>query len=353
MTTPRLSIVVPTLNRRDSVLRLLRALHSQSAPSSTFEAIVVVDGSTDGTLEAVRDHVAPFTVHAIALPRSGRARARNEGVRAAAGEVVLFLDDDMEPAPGLVAEHLRRHDAPDVLGVVGAVPLVVPPDAPPIVRYRAAAFGRKLDRLATRRDELAFGDVYSGNLSVRRNRLLEAGGYDEQFDAYGHEDYELALRLGRDGGRFVYSAEGLANQYYDKSLRGLAADAQSEGRTAVLFCRKHPEVLASLPLGRFRNRSRRSRIRIAAIVLLDRLRPDLPARLVASVERFERAALRTDDLALFARYDRLFDALYWIGAERTLRELGVPWWRVTVRDVPHWLSASLAGSASGTEGFDR
>ena len=336
MTPPRLSIVVPTFNRRDSVLRLLRALHAQTAPPSIFEALVVADGSTDGTLDAVRTHSASFNLRAIDLPRSGRARARNEGVRAAAGEIVLFLDDDMEPAPELVAEHLACHGSPEVLGVVGAVPLVVPPGAPPIVRYRAAAFARKLERLATRHDRLAFGDVYSGNLSIRRDRLI-ATGYDETFDAYGHEDYELAQRLGRDGGRFVYSAEALANQYYDKTLRGLAADVRSEGRTAVLFARKHPDVLPSLTLGRFTNRSRRARLRLAAIVLLDRLLPDLPSRLVASVERFERSATPADDTALFARYDRLFDALYWIGAERTLRERHIPWWHVAVRDVARWL----------------
>jgi glycosyltransferase involved in cell wall biosynthesis len=337
MTTPRLSIVVPTLNRRDSVLRLLGALHAQTAAPSDFEAIVVVDGSTDGTLDAVRAHAAPFALHAIDLPRSGRARARNEGVRAAAGEIVLFLDDDMAPAPALVAEHLARHDEPDVLGVVGAVPLVVPPGAPPIVRYRAAAFSRKLDRLSTRHDQLAFGDVYSGNLSIRRQRLLDAGGYDEAFDAYGHEDYELALRLGHDGGRFVYSGEALANQYYDKTLGGLAADVQSEGRTAVLFARKHPEVLPSLGVGRFRTRSRRDQLRLAAVLLLDRLVPGLASRLVASVQRFERSMTPSDDGALFARYDRLFDTLYWIGAERTLRERPVPWWTPAVRDVGRWL----------------
>ncbi|MFL5617301.1 MAG: glycosyltransferase family 2 protein [Gemmatimonadaceae bacterium] len=341
MTTPQLSIVVPTLNRRDSVLRLLRALHAQSAPPSTFEAIVVVDGSTDGTLDAVHAHTAPFALRAIDLPRSGRSRARNEGVRSAAGDLVLFLDDDMEPAPGLIAEHLARHDAPDVLGVVGAVPVVVPADAPPIVRYRAAVFARKLGRLATRSDQLAFGDVYSGNLSIRRARLLDAAGYDETFDVYGHEDYELALRLGRDDGRFVYSAAALANQYYDKTLRGLAADVHSEGRTSVLFARKHPEVLPSLTVGRFTNRSRRARLRLAATLLLDRLRPDLPSRLVASVERYERDATPADDAALFTRYDRLFDALYWIGAERTLREGGVPWWTLAVRDVPRWLGGPV------------
>jgi glycosyltransferase involved in cell wall biosynthesis len=340
MTTPRLSLVVPTWNRRDSVLRLLRALHAQSAPASTFEAIVVADGSTDGTLDAVRAHVAPFALRTIDLPRAGRARARNEGIRVATGDVVLFLDDDMEPAPALVTEHLARHDAPDVLGVVGAVPIVVPPAAPPIVRYRAAAFARKLDRLATRSDRLAFGDVYTGNLSVRRDRLLDAGTFDEAFDVYGHEDYELALRLGRDGGRFVYSAEALANQYYEKTLRGLAADVQSEGRTAVLFARKHPDVLPSLALGRFSSRPRGARLRLAMLLLLDRGVPDLPSRLVAAVERFELRATRTGDAALFARYDRLFDALYWIGAERTLRETGVPRWQLAVRRPARWVGAS-------------
>jgi hypothetical protein len=42
---------------------------------------------------------------------------------------------------------------------------------------------------------------------------------------------------------------------------------------------------------------------------------------------------------LFARYDRLFDTLYWIGAERTLRERPVPWWTPAVRDAERWLGA--------------
>ena len=137
----------------------------------------------------------------------------------------------------------------------------------------------------------------------------------------------------------VDSPEALANQYYDKTLRGLAGDVQSEGRTAVLFARKHPDVLPTLTLGRFANRSRRARLRLAAIVLLDRLRPDLPSRLVASVQRFERSATPADDAALFARYDRLFDALYWIGAERALRARGVPSLRVAVADVARWLGS--------------
>jgi GT2 family glycosyltransferase len=340
MTTPALSIVVPTVDRRESVLRLLRALETQTVPPSDFEVIVVVDGSADDTAEAVDAYRAPFALRHLSLPRSGLASARNAGARAAGAPIVQFLDDDMEPAPGMVAAHLARHRQGDAVGVVGAAPIVVPPAASPVVHYRARGFARKLERLAARRDQLAFNDVYGGNVSIVREAFLAAGGYDETFRVYGHEDYELSLRLTRAGHRFVYSPDALANQYYDKSLRGLAADVQSEGRTAVLFARKHPEVLASLGLGRFRHRSRVAQIRLGAIIALSLLRPTVPERLVASVERLERHASLRQEQALFARYDRLFDALYWIGAERALRDNGVPWWRLAVRDVPRWLGAT-------------
>lgn len=339
MTAPRLSIVVPTLDRRDSVLRLLRALEAQTVPPSEFEVIVVVDGSTDGTAEAVDAYRAPFALRRLSLSRSGLAAARNAGARAAAAAIVQFLDDDMTPAPGMVAAHLARHDRGDVVGVVGAAPIVVPPDASAVVRYRARGFARKLERLASRRDRLVFNDVYGGNLSIGREPFLAAGGYDEAFQVYGHEDYELSLRLTRQGRRFAYEPEALAQQEYGKSLRGLAADIESEGRTAVAFARKHPDVLSSLTLGGFRHRSLRARARLALLLSLDRSLSGLDERLIASAERAERDASRAGDVALFARFDALFDALYWIGAERALRTSATPWWDVAVRNVGRWLSA--------------
>jgi hypothetical protein len=98
--------------------------------------------------------------------------------------------------------------------------------------------------------------------------------------------------------------------------------------------------LASLGLGRFRAHSRAAQIRLGAVIALSLLRADFSERLVASVERLERHASLRQEPALFARYDRLFDALYWIGAEHALRDNGVPWWRLAVRDVPRWLGAS-------------
>ena len=142
MTAPLLGIVVPTLDRRESVLRLLRALEAQTAKATDFEVVVVVDGSTDGTSEAVDAYRAPYALRRVSLQRSGLAAARNAGARATSAPIVQFLDDDMEPSPGMVAAHLERHRRGDALGVVGAAPIVVPPDASPVVRYRARTRGR-------------------------------------------------------------------------------------------------------------------------------------------------------------------------------------------------------------------
>lgn len=339
MTAPGVSVVVPTLNRRDAVLRLLRALERQAVPPERFEAVVVVDGSTDGTTEALESFAAPFALRRVIQPQRGLAAARNAGARAARGDVVLFLDDDMEPAPGMVGAHLERHRDATVLGVVGAAPIVVAHDAPPIVRYRAAGFARKLERLASRRDRLEFIDVYGGNFSIRRTRFLDAGGYDATFKAYGHEDYELSLRLARSGERFVYEPDALANQHYAKTLGELAANAESEGRTAVLFVRKQPDALPSLTLGRFGRRPFLRRAQLGALVAASRVMPLLRERLIAAVGRSERSARPGGESALYARYDALFDVLYWIGAEHALHEAGAPRWRLAVRDVARWIGA--------------
>jgi glycosyltransferase involved in cell wall biosynthesis len=329
--------VVPTFDRRDSVLRLLRALEAQSRDAGDFEAIVVVDGSTDGSAEAVGAYRATYPLRCIPLPRSGRAAARNAGARAAAAPIVQFLDDDMEPAPGMVSAHLERHRRGDAAGVVGAVPIVLAADASAVVRYRARAFTRKLERLAGRRDALVYNDVFAGNVSMSRETFFAAGGYDEGFQSYGHEDYELSLRLVRAGHRFVYEPAALAQQHYEKSFRELAADVESEGRTAVEFARRHPDVLDTLALGGFSRRSLGARLRLALLLALARVDGSLRERLIASAERADRRASPVDDAARFARYDALFDALYWMGAEQALRRADTPWWDVAVRRAARWL----------------
>ena len=64
-----------------------------------------------------------------------------------------------------------------------------------------------------------------------------------------------------------------------------------------------------------------------------------------SAERADRRLAQGDDAARFARYDTLFDALYWLGAEQALRGAGVPWWDVGVRRPERWIRHLSAAGA--------
>src|SRR5688572_30585556 len=99
MTVPTLSVLVPTHQRRAHLARALHALARQSLPPEIFEVVVSVDGSTDGTIEMLRRTDLPYRVVALGRANQGRARALNAALAAARGDVVVLLDDDMEPAP--------------------------------------------------------------------------------------------------------------------------------------------------------------------------------------------------------------------------------------------------------------
>ena len=123
---PRMSVIVPTYERRELVVEAVGALARQSF-DHPFEVIVVVDGSRDGTAEALQRTTWPFPLRVIEQANQGAARARNGGAAEADGEILLFLDDDMTADSRLLAEHDRSHrEGAEV--VLGHMPLH--PDSP-------------------------------------------------------------------------------------------------------------------------------------------------------------------------------------------------------------------------------
>ena len=134
--TVRISVVIPTYQRRTSIQRALDALGRQTLPATEFEVIVPIDGSDDGTKEMLDGFQAPFRLTAIWQPNQGRAAARNAGTRLANGELIVFLDDDMEPVPGFLQAHLDAHPAGSRRAVVGPVPIPADSSSAPIVSYR-------------------------------------------------------------------------------------------------------------------------------------------------------------------------------------------------------------------------
>ena len=121
MNVIQLSVVIPTFNRKDSLRRTLDGLARQTYPVGDFEAVVVSDGSTDGTDAMLAAYAAqsPYSLRVVTQSNSGPAAARNRGIREARHEIVVFLDDDVEPVPGFLSRHAAHHAQDETVVVLG------------------------------------------------------------------------------------------------------------------------------------------------------------------------------------------------------------------------------------------
>jgi GT2 family glycosyltransferase len=307
--SPQVSLVIPTYQRCASVERLLTALNYQSLPPQEFEVIVVVDGSLDGTRELVDQAQTHFCLRGMWQPNRGRAVACNLGIRSARGRLIALLDDDMEPAPGLLEAHLVAHQAGPRLGVLGAVPISLEPSLSPLAQYIGSKYSHHLEKLAQPGYEIHLRDFYSGNFSIRRDVLMEAGLFDETFKIYGNEDLELYWRLRKLGVQVVYCAEALAIQHYEKNFTALAIDHIDKGKTSNLLFQKYPDALPELKLSTRQQESRKWRLLRAGLLRLSMLWKETPEVVIRFMTWLE--VRRPTRLNLY--YRLALDYFYWLG----------------------------------------
>jgi GT2 family glycosyltransferase len=131
--------------------------------------------------------------------------ARNRGLRETDCDIVLFLDDDVIPEPGLVEYHRLNYASPSIDAVAGRIVGLVPTPrrqatSPPTPHLEF----RNFDFASTRRRE-SVAALQGANHSVRRATALALGGYDENYLGWAYrEETDLALRLYRSGRQTVF-----------------------------------------------------------------------------------------------------------------------------------------------------
>lgn len=234
---PSFSVVIPTWQRRDIVCDAVRSL-CRLAYDGDIEAIVVVDGSTDGTASALGQIECPFRLRVIEQANSGASEARNRGAKEARNEIILFLDDDMICDPDLLREHGRMHrEGADA--VIGDTP--IDPGSTP--GFLAESVGRWVSTSHVQSPLSPF-DIFTGQLSVRRSVFWDLGGFDAAFTtgiAFGNEDADFGARLlaryevrhnPAAISRQVYVVS--PREYMDRAPRAVAADLR--------FISKHPDL---------------------------------------------------------------------------------------------------------------
>lgn len=251
---PTLSVIVPTFNRVDRLRRVLTALSVQELEVD-FEVVVVSDGSTDGTDEYLAGDDVPIAVVSRRQENSGPAQARNHGIGVARGDIVVFIDDDLVPAPNMLARHLAVHRE---LGgdVVVTGPMLDPADfeLSPWTKWEQQMLRKQYDAMRDGLYGATARQFFTGNASIRRQHLLAVGSFDPQFRRM--EDIELAYRLDDLGLRWVFAPDAIGYHYAERSYEAWLRIAHDYGRNDVTFGRDHARagVLRSVA-SEYRNRN--------------------------------------------------------------------------------------------------
>ena len=337
---PRVTVVVPTYNRRASLARLLASLERQTYPRDRFDVVVVDDGSSDGTVDWLRTVTTPFSLRVIEQSHGGPSKARNRGVAEAGGEIVLFLDDDVSAAPDLIAQHIAARAGQEATVVIGPMS---PPEGwarPAWVRWAEDTLQQQYRAMEAGEYACSPRQFYTANASVPRRSFLEVGGFDVEYKR--NEDVELAYRLRDIGVGFVFNIKADILHYAGHSFEGWQRATYQYGRYDVMQSRDKGGQAFWLACREFHTRHRLNRL--AARVCTGR-RP-LYAGAVAGLGAVVRGADRVGaggvaKLALSA----LFSVLYWQGAQD---ELGPrdPVWRY-VAAAPHVRLAQSDGGPAG------
>ena len=226
-----ISVIVPAYNAAGTLGICLHALNQQTVPRDQYQVIVVDDGSTDETASVAES----FDVQVIRQRNQGPAAARNRGVEAAHGELVLFTDADCEPAPDWVEQMTAAFADPDVVGAKGTYRTR---QREPMARFVQIEYEDKYDRLA-RQSNIDFVDTYSA--AYRRPVFLENGGFDPVFSTASVEDQELSFRLSQKGYRLVFAPLAVVYHRHDRTIGEYVRRKFGIGYWKSLLMRWHPE----------------------------------------------------------------------------------------------------------------
>lgn len=205
----RASLVIPSLGRQAFLLQTVERF--LAFPFAGWE-LVVVD-QTDGAAADLQDlaRQRPDQVRYVHLEQKGLPNARNVGIRLARGDIVAFVDDDVVPHDGFLPGHLAPYADAAVGGVAGRVLEAVPRPKTmarggPVGRVRQ--FDGRIARGFDTQVALDVDHVPGGNMSFRRQVLLDIGGFDRRFGGTAHlEETDVSLRVRARGWRLRFAPD--------------------------------------------------------------------------------------------------------------------------------------------------
>jgi glycosyltransferase involved in cell wall biosynthesis len=245
---PFVSVVIPTYNRRDSLLCTLESIGKQTYPAECFEVIVVDDGGSDGTDQLARVSY-PFRLVYCRQTNQGSAAARNHGVDQSRGDILVFVDDDMTLAPGYLAGIANR-TAPHTI-VMGVLQPYEPSNTSIYARYVALQIAEAAAR-APLDEYVPFSECTSNNLTVQRDDFVQSGLWQDVLGdgptLWG--DVEFGYRAWKQGCRFLRTADAriIHRDRHVADLASATRRAYHASRIVQPLFALHPEIKGYLPM---------------------------------------------------------------------------------------------------------
>lgn len=209
---PLLSVVICTRNRPDSVRLTLTSILACHYPAERWQAIVVDNAAeaNPSIVAAAEDAAGDVAIEVVHEPEPGLSNARNSGLRAAAGEIVVFADDDVEVDPGWLATLAAPFRQDERIGATSGLSLPGALETP--AQRWTEGFGGRARPLTVRRFDRAdpppdnplfpftVGEFGAGrNMAFRRELLERLGGFDPALGpgtiAHDGDDIEALLRV--------------------------------------------------------------------------------------------------------------------------------------------------------------
>ncbi|MGG3466177.1 glycosyltransferase [Neobacillus pocheonensis] len=287
------SIIIPSFNKFPLNLFTLYSLENQTFNPAKMEVIFIDDASTDQTEEKLKNYHPPYQFNYIRNEKNlGRAKVRNVGIRSARGSLLIFLDAEMVTEPDFVEKHYRYHQSKNKMILSGVmhskkIYTCIFPEFSQDVRDKITDLtttNQEINRrlrdfqlpsenpypLVEKNDitSLSYKDLVfksfswfqkitknfdadlngfmfpwmallTGNVSIRKEFIEQAGMFDEDFIQYGYEDWELGYRLYKMGAKYLVRND--VTTYHQEHPVG-----QDKWKEAIhnlrLFINKHPDV---------------------------------------------------------------------------------------------------------------
>ncbi len=227
------SIIIPTYNGARRLPACLDSLLFQKT-GHKHEIIVVNDGSTDNTSEIVKKY---NQVTLITQPNAGPASARNHGAEKAAGDIVLFIDDDCIAEPNWLDAMTEPFEDPEIAGAKGAY---LTNQKEWIARFVQVEYEEKYDELS-KHQYIDFIDTYSA--AFRRQIFIDAGGYDTNFPTASVEDQEFSFRLANMGQKMVFLPKAKVFHTHVTAISSYIRKKFKIGYWKVLALNKNPNKM--------------------------------------------------------------------------------------------------------------